>query len=106
MLTRPRRRAAAHRLTDTELNDIRLIGQTYDKVVVVLNTGGIVDTSFFSQINTSANDTNGGRPLDSLLLMSQAGQESGNALAKVLDGTVGPTCSPICCAASGASRDW
>ena len=73
---------------DTERDDITLIGQTYQHVVVVLNVGGIVDTSFYKQINAAANDPTGGQALDSLLLMSQAGQESGNALVDVLDGKV------------------
>ncbi|WP_211289484.1 glycoside hydrolase family 3 protein [Luteimicrobium subarcticum] len=78
-------------LTDTEYNDIQLIGQTYQHVVVLINSGGIVDTSFFTAINKGANDPDGNRPLDGLLLMSQAGQQGGNALAEVLDGTVTPS---------------
>ncbi|WP_213815455.1 glycoside hydrolase family 3 N-terminal domain-containing protein [Glaciihabitans sp. dw_435] len=78
-------------LTDTELGDLKLIGQTYKKVVVVLNVGGIVDTSFFASVNAGAKDPSGGTALDSLLLMSQAGQESGNAVTEVLNGTVAPS---------------
>lgn len=78
-------------LADVEKNDIALIGQTYKHVVVVLNTGGIVDTSFYKDVNASTSDPEGGTALDSLLLMSQAGQESGNALAEVLNGTVTPS---------------
>ena len=78
-------------LSGTETDDIQRIGQTYKHVVVVLNTGGIVDTAFFGQINAAALDPTGGKPLDALLLMSQAGQESGNALAEVLDGAVSPS---------------
>ena len=54
-----------------------LLGKTFDNVVVVLNVGGIIDTKFFSEING----------LDSMLLMSQAGMEGGNALADILTGT-------------------
>jgi hypothetical protein len=78
-------------LTDTEKNDIALIGQTYRRVVVVLNVGGIVDTSFSKEINASVQDPSGGPAVDSLLLMSQPGQEAGNALAAVLNGTVDPS---------------
>lgn len=78
-------------LSDTEYNDIQLIGQSYKRVIVVLNTGGIVDTSFFKQINASTTDSQGKSALDGLLLMSQAGQEGGNALAEVLDGDVSPS---------------
>lgn len=80
-----------YELAQTEFDDIKLIGQTYQHVIVVLNTGGIVDTSFFRQINNMASDPHGGTAVDSLLLMSQAGQESGNAVTEVLDGTVTPS---------------
>jgi beta-glucosidase len=80
-----------YQLTDTEKGDIALIGQTYQKVIVVLNTGGIMDTSFFTDINASVKDPSGGTAVDALLLMSQAGEESGNALAEVLNGTVNPS---------------
>ncbi len=78
-------------LSDTEYNDIQLIGQSYKRVVVALNTGGIVDTSFFKQIDATAHDPQGKAALDALLLMGQAGQEGGNALAEVLDGAVSPS---------------
>ncbi len=78
-------------LTDVEKGDIALIGKTYKHVIVVLNTGGIVDTSFYDEVNGSTADPAGGTAVDSLLLMSQAGQESGNALVEVLNGTVTPS---------------
>ncbi|WIB36278.1 glycoside hydrolase family 3 C-terminal domain-containing protein [Curtobacterium sp. MCJR17_043] len=82
--------AGDYQLTDLEKDDLQLIGQTYGKVVVVLNVGGVVDTAFFDQINAAAVDPDGGKPLDSMLLMSQAGQEGGTALTEVLNGTVTP----------------
>ena len=78
-------------LTGVEKADIALIGKSYRHVIVVLNTGGIVDTSFYKEINGSTADPAGGTAIDSLLLMSQAGQESGNALVEVLNGTVTPS---------------
>ena len=83
--------AGDYLLTDTEKNDIALIGETYRHVVVVLNVGGIVDTSFYKDINASETDPAGGAAVDSLLLMSQPGQEAGNALVDVLNGTVDPS---------------
>jgi len=38
-------------LTDIEKADLALIGQTYRREVVVLNVGGVVDTSFYRDIN-------------------------------------------------------
>ncbi|HOO32420.1 MAG TPA: glycoside hydrolase family 3 C-terminal domain-containing protein, partial [Thermotogota bacterium] len=61
-------------LTDIEYNNLKTLGENFENVVVVLNVGGIVDTKFFNEI--------GG--LDSLLLMSQAGMEGGNAVLDVL----------------------
>ncbi|MEN0069411.1 MAG: glycoside hydrolase family 3 N-terminal domain-containing protein, partial [Propionicimonas sp.] len=83
--------AGDYELTDIELNNIQLIGQTYKNVTVVLNVGGIVDTTFYSQINKAANDPDGDSPIDALVLMSQLGQEGGNVLADVLDGAVVPS---------------
>ncbi len=78
-------------LTDTERADIELLGQTYPKVVVVLNAGAVVDTEFFKDINAAETDPAGGTALDSLLLMSQAGEQGGAALVQVLDGEVSPS---------------
>src|SRR5450830_1388073 len=83
--------AGDYLLTDVERADLALIGQTYDNVVVVLNVGGIVDTSFFDEINAANTDPNGGKALDALFLMIQPGQEAGNALVEVLNGTVNPS---------------
>ncbi|MDH2413112.1 glycoside hydrolase family 3 N-terminal domain-containing protein [Nocardioides sp. CER19] len=80
-------------LTDAERGDIALLGRTYKKVVVVLNTGGVMDTEFFKDINAdpTEKDPAGGTALDSLLLMSQAGEQGGAALVQVLDGEVSPS---------------
>src|ERR1700712_4549600 len=83
--------AGDYLLTPTETDNLQRIGQTYKHVTVVINSGGIIDTNFFSQINASAIDPAGGKPLDAMLLMSQAGEESGNAVAEVLDGQVSPS---------------
>lgn len=78
-------------LGSTERDDIELLGQTYKHVIVVLNSGGVVDTSFFKEINAAEHDPAGGTALDSLLLMSQAGEQGGAALVQVLDGEVSPS---------------
>ncbi|MDR1293616.1 MAG: glycoside hydrolase family 3 C-terminal domain-containing protein, partial [Bifidobacteriaceae bacterium] len=51
-------------LTDTELANITLIGQTYAKVAVVLNVGAVVDTVFVDQINDRTTDPAGGLAVD------------------------------------------
>ncbi|WP_284292615.1 glycoside hydrolase family 3 C-terminal domain-containing protein [Luteimicrobium album] len=80
-----------YELADVERANIELIGRTYKHVIVVLNVGGVVDTAFYHELNSSEVDPDGGTAIDSLLLMSQAGQESGNALVKVLNGQVTPS---------------
>jgi len=77
--------------TATELANMSLLGQTYEHVVVLINTNGVVDTSFFKDLNVSAIDPSGGRALDALLYMGQAGQETGTALVDVLNGTTNPS---------------
>jgi hypothetical protein len=83
--------AGDYLLTDTEADNLALIGQTYSRVVVVLNVGGVVDTSFFTSINAQVRDAHGEPALDALVLMSQAGQESGSALVDVLSGRITPS---------------
>ncbi|MET9500069.1 glycoside hydrolase family 3 N-terminal domain-containing protein [Streptomyces sp. NPDC006552] len=78
-------------LSDTERADLTVLGRGYAHVVVVINSGGVIDTSFYRQLNAAERDPAGGPALDAMLLMSQAGQEGGTALARVLDGTVTPS---------------
>ncbi|MER6702798.1 beta-glucosidase [Streptomyces fumanus] len=80
-----------YELADTERANLALLGRTYRRVVVVINSGGVIDTSFYQRINKAEKDPSGGLALDAMLLMSQAGQESGNALVDVLNGTVTPS---------------
>ncbi|KUN29683.1 hypothetical protein AQJ23_02695 [Streptomyces antibioticus] len=80
-----------YQLADTERANLELLGRTYKRVVVVINSGGVIDTTFYRQINKAERDASGGLALDAMLLMSQAGQESGNALVDVLKGTVTPS---------------
>ena len=70
-----------YELSDVEKQNLAAIGQAFDKVIVLLNVGGIVDTKFMDEIEG----------LDSLLLMSQAGMEGGKAVTDVLTGKVTPS---------------
>ena len=71
--------AGDYYLSGQEKEELERICSLYSKVVVILNTGGIIDLSFMDEMNIGA-----------LLVMSQAGMESGNALADVLTGKVNP----------------
>ncbi|MDK2808764.1 MAG: beta-glucosidase [Clostridiales bacterium] len=70
-----------YELTQLEKDNINRVADAFDRTIVVLNVGGVIDTKFFR-----ANDK-----LDALLLMGQAGQEAGAALVDVLTGTVTPS---------------
>lgn len=83
--------AGDYLLNDVERANLELISTTYKKVIVVLNVGGIVDTQFMNEINRAHSDKARGYALDALLLMSQPGQEAGNALVDVLTGAVNPS---------------
>ncbi|MDR1427161.1 MAG: glycoside hydrolase family 3 C-terminal domain-containing protein, partial [Bifidobacteriaceae bacterium] len=78
-------------LADVERTNIETIARVYPRVIVALNVGGVVDTSFFADVNARVSDPAGGPGLDALLLMSQAGQEAGAALVDILAGGVTPS---------------
>lgn len=68
-------------LSDVEKENLIKISSTFEKVIVLLNVGGIIDTKFFSEING----------LDAMVLVSQGGQRGGDAVAEMLDGTINPS---------------
>lgn len=83
--------AGNYLLTATERANIELIGHQYENVIVMLNTGSVMDSAFYDQVNATVTDPDGGLALDSLLLISQPGQEAGNAVVDVLKGAVVPS---------------
>lgn len=62
-------------LTDIEENNLKLITSIFDNVVVIVNSGNIIDFSFVNKYNFKG-----------LVLAYQGGMESGNALALNLTG--------------------
>lgn len=70
-----------YQLTDIEYSNLEKLAQSFNRVIVVLNIGGIIDTSFFDKIDG----------LDALVLMSQGGMESGTALVEILEGKSTPS---------------
>lgn len=82
-------------LTDAEAANLKMLGQKFENVVVVLNVGGIIDTNFFTGKGGYGEDDEWNRGkiegLDSLVLMSQAGQNGGRAIVEILNGSVNPS---------------
>ncbi len=67
-------------LTDGEEEQLDDICKFYKKVIVLLNTGGVVDVSFLDKYPQ----------IHSVLYISQPGMEGGNAVADVISGAVTP----------------
>lgn len=63
-----------------EYGQLKALCASYRKVVLLLNTCGVIDLSFTKSLNLSA-----------ILLVSLAGMEAGNAAADVLSGRVAPS---------------
>lgn len=73
--------AGDYELSDSEKESIASLAKAYGNVIIVLNVGGVVDTKLLrAQEGVGA-----------VLLMSQAGNIGGNALADVLTGKVTPS---------------
>lgn len=66
-------------LSDEENNMIRVVSENFEKTVVVLNVGNLIDLSFMDKYNISA-----------LLYVWQGGEEGANALADILSGKISP----------------
>ncbi len=67
-------------LSEDEYENLKTVTTLYEKTIVILNVGGIIDLSFLDELKVSA-----------LVLMSQAGMEGGHALADILTGKVVPS---------------
>ena len=69
-------------LNDNERNMLTLVTKHFEKTVVLLNIGSIMDLSFVDEFD--------GR-IGAVLLVWQGGMESGNAVADLLSGAVTPS---------------
>lgn len=70
-----------YELTEAEKTTIGTLAEKYPKFIVVLNVGGVIDTSFIEEI----------KGIDAVLLMSQPGNMGGFSLAEVLCGMTYPS---------------
>ena len=70
-----------YELTEGEKQNLETLCKVYDKIAVILNVGGVIDTKFLRSCPQVA----------AILNMSQAGNISGHVLADVLTGKVTPS---------------
>ena len=69
-----------YQLYPDEYENLKTIARYYRHSIVVLNVGGVIDTKFYREIEG----------LTAMVLMSQAGQAGGDALADLLLGKANP----------------
>ncbi len=67
-------------LTDEELDALKKVRSAFDRTIVLLNTGNIIDMKWTSDIDP-----------DAILYVWQGGQEGGNAVCDILTGVVNPS---------------
>ena len=68
-------------LTQTEIDNLKIVSDSYSKTIVVINVGGPMDLSPLDDI--------GG--INAILFFCQQGMEGGNALADIITGSVTPS---------------
>ena len=68
-------------LTEEEEKFLDTLCRLYDRIIVVINTGSVIDLSFMDSHKN----------ICGLIFMCQAGMEGGNALADILSGRVSPS---------------
>ena len=73
--------AGDYYITEEERAQIAALCEAYEKVILVVNTGGLIDLVFTDEFPN----------ITAVLQFVQAGQEGGNALADVISGKVTPS---------------
>lgn len=68
-------------LTDIEMMNLNFLCGHYDHIILVINTGGIIDLSYLAEMPK----------IKSVIYMVQAGMEGGNALADIMSGERTPS---------------
>lgn len=70
-----------YQFSQEEERDLTFLTEHYAHVIVLLNVGGVVDTRFLRKT----------KGISAVLLMSQAGSASGDAVADIISGKVNPS---------------
>jgi len=68
-------------LDETERANLEFLCRSYQKTIVALNAGGMIDLGFLDEIED----------IDALIYCGQGGQQGGNAFADIVCGAVGPS---------------
>ena len=68
-------------ITDAELSQLTALCECYENLVLVINSGSIIDLGFTDDLPK----------IKSIIYMVQAGQEGGSALADVISGKISPS---------------
>lgn len=71
---------ADYLMSDVEIESIKLLSKKYKKLILVINSGGIVDLSVLDEVR-----------VDAVIYFAQGGMEGGNALADIITGKVTPS---------------
>jgi beta-glucosidase len=69
-----------YELSETEKENLKILSGRFKKLVLVVNSGSVVDLSIMDEVR-----------IDAVLFIGQGGMEGGNALADVLTGKVCPS---------------
>lgn len=67
-------------LSDVEEESLKLLSAHYQKLILILNCGGVIDLSILDEVR-----------IDAVIFYGQGGMEGGNALADILTGAVCPS---------------
>lgn len=69
-----------YQLAEAELDSIRFLREHFEKLLVIINCGGVMDTAFLDTVE-----------VDALLYIHQPGMEAGTAVARILTGEATPS---------------
>lgn len=67
-------------LSDNEIKGLKLLSEHYNKLILIINCGGVVDLSALDEVR-----------IDAVIFFAQGGMEGGNALADILTGKEVPS---------------
>lgn len=70
-----------YKLFDIEISNLKKLVLNYKDVILIINSGGIINLSFLDQIPE----------ISAILYMAQAGAEGGNAISNIISGKVTPS---------------